>query len=76
MFHWSSMLPWFIDGLRLNLSAFALHGVHVASAAPVIDTTKKANVKMPIALKYIFMHYNSSIVSTQSSTFQIFIFNY
>jgi hypothetical protein len=49
-----STLPQLLDALRLNESAFALHGVHVAAAAPVIDRTKRTSVKTPIALVIFF----------------------
>src|SRR5674536_341686 len=55
-------LPHFKVGLKLNVSAFALKIVHVA-AAPVIDMTKRANIKTLTVLNIVFFHYNSSIVS-------------
>jgi hypothetical protein len=40
-------LPLFLEGLKRNLSEFALHTVFVAAA--VIDMTKKTSVKIHIA---------------------------
>ena len=48
-----STLPDFRDGLKLNVSVFALHSEHVA-AAPVIDMTKKTNVKILSVLNIVF----------------------
>jgi hypothetical protein len=44
-----------MDGLKWNISAFALDIVQVVvAAAPVIDMTKKTKVKTPSALNIFF----------------------
>jgi hypothetical protein len=48
-----STFPLYLDGLKLNVSGFALQDAHVA-AAPVIDRTKRSSVKTPIALVTFF----------------------